>query len=63
MSNSVAENIANFLKDYPPFNYLRHDELIQVATSISVVSLDKHKTLFKIDDKLHDSFHNVLDRL
>ena len=59
MSNSVAENIANFLREYPPFNYLRHDELIQVATSIGVVSLDKHKTLFKIDDKLHDSFYVV----
>ncbi len=59
MSNSIAENIANFLKEYPPFNYLSHDELIQVATSIGVVNLDKHKTLFQIDDKLHDSFYVV----
>ena len=59
MSNSIAENIANFLKEYPPFNYLSYDELIQVATSIGVVSLDKHKILFKIDDKLHDSFYVV----
>ena len=43
MSNSIAENIANFLKEYSPFNYLSHDELIQVATSIGVVNLDKHK--------------------
>ncbi len=59
MSNSIAENIANFLKEYPPFNYLSHDELIQVTNSIGVVNLDKHKTLFQIDDKLHDSFYVV----
>lgn len=59
MSNSIAENIANFLKEYSPFNYLTHDELIQVATSIGVVNLDKHKTLFQINDKLHDSFYVV----
>ncbi|WP_333601465.1 DUF294 nucleotidyltransferase-like domain-containing protein [Flavobacterium sp.] len=59
MSNSIAENIANFLKDYPPFDYLSYDELIQVATSIGVVNLDKHKILFQIDDKLHDSFYVV----
>ena len=59
MSNSVAENIANFLKEYAPFSYLTHDELLQVATSIGVVNLDKHKTLFQINDKLHDSFYLV----
>ncbi|MFM2214557.1 MAG: hypothetical protein RL427_1820 [Bacteroidota bacterium] len=59
MSNTIAENIANFLKEYSPFNHLTYDELIQVATSIGVVSLDKHQTLFQIDDKLHDSFYVV----
>jgi len=59
MSNSIAENIALFLKEYPPFNYLNENELIQVATSIGIVNLDKHKILFQIDDKLHDSFYVV----
>ena len=49
MSNSIAENIALFLKEYPPFNYLNENELIQVATSIGVVNLDKHKILFQIE--------------
>lgn len=59
MSNTIAENIANFLKEYPPFNYLSHEQLIQVSKNIGVVNLDKQKTLFKIDDKLHDSFYVV----
>jgi CBS domain-containing protein len=63
MSNSVAENIANFLKEYSPFSYLSHQELIQVATSIGVINLDKHKVLFQINDKLHDSFYVVASGL
>ncbi len=59
MSNSIAKNIANFLKEYSPFNYLNENQLTQVATSIGVVNLDKHKVLFQIDDKLHDSFYVV----
>jgi CBS domain-containing protein len=59
MSNSVAENIANFLKEFSPFSYLSNEELIQVTTSIGVINLDKHKVLFQINDKLHDSFYVV----
>ena len=59
MSNSIAENIANFLKEYAPFNYLNHEELIKVSKSIGVVNLDKHKVLFQINDQLHDSFYVV----
>jgi len=59
MSNSIAERVADFLKDYAPFNHLKYDELIQVAASIRVVNLEKHKTLFQIDDKLHEYFYVV----
>ena len=59
MSNSIAERVADFLKDFSPFNHLKYDELIQVASSIRVVNLEKHKILFQIDDKLHDYFYVV----
>jgi CBS domain-containing protein len=55
--NTIAENIANFLKEYAPFNHLSHDELVEVSNSIGVIMLEKNKTLFKIEDKLHDSFY------
>lgn len=57
--NSIAQNIANFLKDHEPFSYLTHDELLLVALNIKVLNLEKNKTLFKIDDKLHDSFYVI----
>ena len=59
MNNSIAQRLADFLKEYPPFNHLSNDELNMIATSIKVVSLEKHKTLFQINEKLHDSFYVV----
>ena len=57
--NAVAERIADFLKEYQPFNTLTYDELIDIATSIRVVNLEKNISLFQINDKLHDSFYVV----
>ncbi|MFV8369734.1 DUF294 nucleotidyltransferase-like domain-containing protein [Flavobacterium sp. LB2R40] len=57
--NTIAEYIADFLKEYPPFNHLTFHELSEIATSIRVVNLEKHKTLFQINDLLHDSFYVV----
>ncbi|TRX06190.1 DUF294 nucleotidyltransferase-like domain-containing protein [Flavobacterium gawalongense] len=57
--NTIAEHIADFLKEYPPFNHLTFQELSEIATSIRVVNLEKHKILFQINDVLHDSFYVV----
>jgi CBS domain-containing protein len=57
--NAFAARIAEFLKDFPPFNHLSVDELTQIAAGIRVVSLEKHKMLFQITDTLHDSFYVV----
>jgi CBS domain-containing protein len=57
--NTIAEHIADFLKEYPPFNHLTFQELSEIATSIRVVNLEKHKTLFQVNDILHDSFYVV----
>lgn len=57
--NTIAEHIADFLKQYPPFDNLTFQELSEIATSIRVVNIEKHKTLFQINDVLHDSFYVV----
>ncbi len=57
--NTIAEHIADFLKKYPPFDNLTFQELSEIATSIRVVNLEKHKTLFQINDVLHDCFYVV----
>lgn len=59
MSNAIAQRIADFLKDYEPFNFLAYDDLVKIAMTIRVHNLDKNKTLFQINDALHDSFYVV----
>jgi len=57
--NIIASRLADFLKEYPPFNNLSYPDLIVIAMSIRVINLEKNKTLFQINDPLHDSFYVV----
>lgn len=57
--NIIASRLADFLKEYPPFNNLSYPDLIVIAMSIRVINLEKNKMLFQINDPLHDSFYVV----
>ena len=57
--NTIATRIADFLKQFPPFNNLSVEELTIVAMNIRVINLEKNKNLFQINDILHDSFYMV----
>lgn len=59
MTNAISQRVADFLKEYEPFNYLSFDDLIKIANTIRVINLEKHKSLFQINDVLHDSFYVV----
>ncbi|PAM96453.1 nucleotidyltransferase [Flavobacterium sp. IR1] len=57
--NTITEQIADFLKEYPPFNNLTFQELSDVSNNIRVLNLEKHAVLFQNNDTLHDSFYVV----
>lgn len=57
--NTIAEHIADFLKEYEPFKNLTFQELSDIATNIRVINLEKHAVLFQNNDILHDSFYVV----
>lgn len=59
MSNAISQRVADFLKEYEPFSFLSYDDLIKITLTIRVINLEKHKTLFQINDVLHDSFYVV----
>ncbi len=59
MHNSIADTIAVFLKQYEPFNYIETGDLKTIALNCSILTLQKSKKLFKIDEELHDSFYIV----
>lgn len=58
--NAIAERVANFLKQYSPFNVLSINELTLVALSLRVEIIEKNKTLFQVNELLHDSFYVVV---
>lgn len=57
--NLIASKIADFLQPFPPFNKLTPDDLLHIASNLKVVNIEKNKTLFKINDLLHESFYVV----
>jgi len=59
MENAITQRIANFLKEYEPFSYLSYEDLIKIVSTIRVINLEKHKSLFQINDTLHDDFYVV----
>lgn len=59
MKNSIAESVANFLKDYKPFSFLSFEDLKNISVFAKVIHLEKNKLLFQINDALHDSFYVI----
>ena len=59
MKNPIAERIADFLKNHPPFTSLRLEELILISNESQVVYLEKNQVLFKIHDQPHSFFYVV----
>lgn len=61
MKNPIAERIADFLKNFPPFSSLNLPELIAIAKESQVVHLEKKQILFKAGDPPHAFFYMVKD--
>lgn len=61
MKNTIAERIFDFLKDFPPFDVLNKDQLLQISTNIKVTYLEKDTVVFNQDEKPHYDFYIVKD--
>lgn len=59
MKNSIAERIADFLKNFPPFNSLTYKDLVVIASESKVLHIDKNEVLFKVGDQTHPFFYVV----
>lgn len=59
MKNSIAQRIADFLKDYPPFDGLTVDQCYDLSTQVEVVYLPRQKILFEQNEATHQSFYVV----
>ncbi len=59
--NTIAERIFDFLKDYPPFQFIDEDNLMAIAGQVKVLYLEKNKPVFKAHEANHGMFYVVKD--
>ena len=61
MKNTIAERVADFLKRYPPFQFMESESLLQIAGQVQVLYFEKDKPVFKEQDTNHSMFYVVKD--
>lgn len=61
MKNTIAERILDFLKNFPPFNFLERKDLYSISCNVQVIYLENNSYIFKQNDNIHDSFYIVKD--
>ncbi len=61
MKNSIAERVNDFLKRYPPFNLIKPKSLLNIATEVNIIYLEKGDSVFKKNETAHDYFYVVRD--
>ncbi|MCV6630543.1 MAG: DUF294 nucleotidyltransferase-like domain-containing protein, partial [Flavobacteriaceae bacterium] len=58
---TIAERIADFLKDFPPFNQLQNEALFEICTQIEVIHIEKDEIVFEAGEELQQYFFVVKD--
>ncbi|MFP5437876.1 MAG: DUF294 nucleotidyltransferase-like domain-containing protein [Bacteroidia bacterium] len=61
MKNPVAQNVADFLKHFPPFSYLQAAELYDISQHCRLLYIEKNEALFKGGTPIHTDFYIVKD--
>tara|TARA_R110002051_G_scaffold120997_4_gene194205 strand:- start:21158 stop:23068 length:1911 start_codon:yes stop_codon:yes gene_type:complete len=56
MQNTIAQRIYDFVKQYPPFNFMRKDDLLDICTRASVHYLEKDQVVFSRDENYKNIF-------
>ncbi|WP_461534314.1 DUF294 nucleotidyltransferase-like domain-containing protein [Sinomicrobium sp.] len=59
MRNTIALRIADFLKRLPPFDLLNESQLLEVASHVNVIYLEKNKLVFDEGDTGHQQFYVI----
>lgn len=59
MENVIVERVADFLRQYPPFQDLNSEDLHQLASQVRVHYVPRRNYLFKEGDTAHKEFYVV----
>ncbi|WP_317045335.1 DUF294 nucleotidyltransferase-like domain-containing protein [Formosa algae] len=59
MKNTIADRVADFIKNFPPFDLLDKDQLLDISKEVKIKYLDKENVIYNINDPLHDQFYMI----
>lgn len=59
MKNLISERIADFLKNYPPFNIMDGKLLENLSQEVSIIYKEKGSLVFSVDEDAHPFFYVV----
>ncbi|WP_026715157.1 DUF294 nucleotidyltransferase-like domain-containing protein [Flavobacterium daejeonense] len=59
MKNTISQRVADFLKNFPPFNFLEQAEIEILAEKVSIIYKEKGAVIFEENEETHDSFYVV----
>ncbi len=61
MKNIIVERIYDFLKNYPPFDVMSKNDLMNIAKNVQVIYLENEQYIFKQGEAPHNHFYIVND--
>ncbi|HIC32329.1 MAG TPA: CBS domain-containing protein [Flavobacteriaceae bacterium] len=57
--NTIAERILDFLKGFPPFDALTHEQLLTISSQVKVLYVEPEDFIFKQGEDVKDEFYVV----
>lgn len=59
MKNTISQRVADFLKNFPPFSFLKQKDLEIISEQITIIYKEKDSIIFAVNEETHDSFYVV----
>ncbi|WP_413998828.1 DUF294 nucleotidyltransferase-like domain-containing protein [Flavobacterium sp. W1B] len=59
MKNTISHRVADFLKNFPPFNFLNQKDIEILSEHISIIYKEKNSVIFAENEEVHDCFYVV----
>ena len=59
MKNTIAERIADFIKNFPPFDQFSKGDLYAIAQQVTITYLEKDKMVYAAGEAPHDRFYII----
>ncbi|MFV5685303.1 DUF294 nucleotidyltransferase-like domain-containing protein [Flavobacterium sp. GB2R13] len=59
MKNTISHRVADFLKNFPPFNFLHQKDIETLSEQISIIYKEKDSIVFSENEETHNCFYVV----